>query len=327
MALTCAQCQIAGVIAHGAGYPTNRVESKDKLLYFFAVGDHDFNWSEVMMVRRNREDRGLPYRVRVFFGPHQWAPPAIMEDAVAWMMLRAMQSGDRPPDATFIDRQLRHAQVEAGDSEKANDAIAQLNAYRSLVSDFSGLSDVTEAEKKLAALKKSAALRIALKIEQEQIADQTSMESEVSSKLHAYMSGEAEDEVTLGNAIVQDMRRIHEDAEHSKNEGKRLVASRAFGELWVAGIESGQGELESHHFEKAQAYFELMSNVSDNPWPVLLLAETYAAQGNKKQAIRKLKEAVRRGLNDVAAIESSERLQLLGTDPEFQKIVQSLKGK
>src|SRR5450631_2944253 len=41
MALSCLQCQIAGVIAHGAGYPTNWGEAKDKLLYFFAVGDHD----------------------------------------------------------------------------------------------------------------------------------------------------------------------------------------------------------------------------------------------------------------------------------------------
>jgi hypothetical protein len=186
---------------------------------------------------------------------------------------------------------------------------------------------VAEAEKKLAVLKKSPALKAALKKEQEQIDEQSASETEVSAKLHAYMSGRADDEAALASMIVQAMHQINDQAEHSKNEAKRLVAKRAFGGLWVAGIESGQEELESRHFEKAEACFELMSKVSDSPWPVLLLAETYAAEGNKKQAMRQLKEAVRRGMKDAEAIESNDRFQILKADPEFQKLVQTLKAK
>ncbi|HZS98679.1 MAG TPA: hypothetical protein VFA40_17980 [Terriglobales bacterium] len=326
MALNCAQCQIAGVIANGAGYPSNRADAKDKLLYFFAVGDQDFNWPEVITVRREREDKGLAYRVRVFSGRHQWAPAEVMEDAIEWITLRAMQAGDRPPDAAFIDRQLRLRQADAGDAEKKNDAMAELAAYRSLASDFSGIRDVSETEKKLAALKKSPALKVALKKQQEQIDEQAASENEVSGKLHAYVSGSAEDGTTLASTIVQEMHQLNDQAEHSKNEVKRLVARRAFAGLFVEGIESGQEELESRHFDKAEACFDLMSKVSDSPWPVLLLAETYAAEGNKKQALRELKEAVRRGV-DVDAIESNERFQVLKTDPEFQKLVQAAKAK
>jgi len=327
MALSCLQCQIAGVIAHGAGYPTNRSDAKDKLLYFFAIGNEDFNWSEVMLVRREREDKGLPFRVRVFSGPHQWAAADVMEDAIEWMTLRAMQSGARPPDAAFIDRRLIKMLAEAEDAEKRNDAIAQFSAYRSLTSDFAGLRDVAEAQRKLALLMKSAALKAALKKEQDQIDEQSALETEVSAKLHAYISGQADDEITLANSIVQAMLRINNQAQHSKNEAKRLVAKRAFGEVWVAGIESGQEQLESRHFEKAEACFDLMSKVSNDPLPVLLLAETYATAGNQKQAIRELKEAVRRGLMDANAIESNDRLLSLKTDPEFQKLVQTLKAK
>jgi len=326
MALNCAQCQIAGVIANGAGYPSNRADAKDKLLYFFAVGDQDFNWPEVITVRREREDKGLAYRVRVFSGRHQWAPAEVMEDAIEWITLRAMQAGDRPPDAAFIDRQLRLRQADAGDAEKKNDAMAELAAYRALASDFLGLRDVPEAEKKLVALKKSPALKAALKKQQEQIDEQAASENEVSGKLHAYVSGSAEDGTTLASTIVQEMHQLNDQAEHSKNEVKRLVARRAFAGLFVEGIESGQEELESRHFDKAEACFDLMSKVSDSPWPVLLLAETYAAEGNKKQALRELKEAVRRGV-DVDAIESNERFQVLKTDPEFQKLVQAAKAK
>jgi dienelactone hydrolase len=327
MALTCEQCQIAGVIAHGAGYPTNWSQAKDGLSYFFAVGNQDFNWPEVMTVRREREDKGLPYRVEVFSGPHQWAPPAVMQDAVEWMILKAMQKGGLPRDASLVDRLLQQTQAEADDAEKKNDAIAELNAYRSLVSDFAGLKDVRESENKLAALKKSAALKAALKNEREQIDDQSVLENEVSSKMHAYVNGIADDSITLGNDILRSMRRLAEDAEHSNNETKRLIARRALDGLWVAGIENGQQELESRHFEKAGACFDLMSKVRNDPWPVLLLAETHAAAGNRKLAIKDLREAVRRGLSDANAIESNERLQTLKADPDFQKLIEELKHK
>ena len=44
------------------------------------------------------------------------------------------------------------------------------------------------------------------------------------------------------------------------------------------------------------------------------------------RALRELKEAVRRGV-DADAIESNDRFQILKTDPEFQKLVQTLKAK
>jgi tetratricopeptide (TPR) repeat protein len=151
------------------------------------------------------------------------------------------------------------------------------------------------------------------------------LEAEVSAKQRAYTSGAANDPITLENDILQAMRRLHDQAEHSRNDTKRLVASRAFGELWVAGIESGQEDLEAGHFEKAEACFDLMSKVRDDPWPVLLLADTHAAAGKKKQAIRDLQEAVRRGLTDARAIESDDRLQILKADSDFQKLIETLK--
>lgn len=326
IALGCAPCQIAGVVAHGAGYRSNKPEAKDKMLYFLAVGDHDFNWPEVIRIRREREDKDLQYRVRVFPGPHQWTPPGIREDAVEWLMLKAMQTHDLTPDSGFIDRMFRQRQAEAEKAERNNDALAQRNASRSLVSDFSGLKDTPEAERKVAALK-SSTLKGAVKKEQEQIADQSTMESEISEKLHAYVDGTAHDLMTLRNDILQEMGRLGDQAEHSKSEVTRLVSKRAFDDLWIEGIETGQQELEPHHFEKAEACFQLMSKVRYEPWPVLLLAETHATAGNRKQAIQDLQEAVRRGLKDPEVLESDSKLQILKPEAEFQKLIEELKHK
>jgi len=100
---------------------------------------------------------------------HRWPPPEVFEDAIEWMQLKAMQSGSLAHDGHFLESLYRRREAEASDAEKRSDAIAELNAYRSLVSDFSGLEEVSEYEKKLIALTSSPSLKEALKKEQGQI--------------------------------------------------------------------------------------------------------------------------------------------------------------
>lgn len=325
MALGCAQCQIAGVIANGAGYPTNRDGGSDKLLYFFAVGNQDFNWPEVMTVRREREVQGLSYRVRVFEGKHQWSPAPVMEDAVQWLMLRAMQNGSLPKDEGFIDKLFQQRKSEASEAEQRKDALAQSGAYRSLVSDFAGLRDTSDISKKFETLKQSDGLKSALKSERDQIEEQFALERDIAPKLRDYEQGSADDPNALRTQILQALGGLKDQAGHAKNESKRLVYSRALEDLWVEGIENGQQELEAKHFSKAEACFELMSQVNSEPWPSLLLARTHLAWGKKKQAVRDLQESVKRGYRDADAIESDSEFQTLKAEPDFQKLLADLR--
>lgn len=326
MALSCSTCQMAGVIAHGAGYPSGK-SGPDNLLYFFAVGDRDFNWPEVMTDSREREERGAPYRVRVFPGPHQWAPHEVMEDAVQWLLVKAMQAGNLAPDAAFIDHMFRKMQEEADGAEKRNDAVAQLNAYHSLAFDFSGLRDVSKFASRFDALKESSAYRAALKNEREEISNQSSAEQSILANLQNYLDGSPQDLNSLRMEILQAMGGLKDQATHSRNETTGLIASRAYAGVLVSGIEGGQQELEARHFEKAEACFQLMSQATSDPWPVLLLAETHASAGNKKLAMKDLQECMRRGLKDPAVIDSDEKLGNLRAEPEFQKLMAALRNK
>jgi len=326
MALSGPAGQVAGVIAHGAGYPSNKT-SKDDLAYFFAVGDQDFNWPEVINIRREREEQGSPYRVRVYSGRHQWAPASVMEEAVQYMNLKAMQAGNLAADHAFIDRLLDKTKVEAADAETRKDPIAQLTAYRALISDFGGLRDVKDAAQKLTALQQSPALKAALKNEREQVSEQLKLEQEISQKIASVADNSVADVTALRLDVRQQMGALNDQAKHSKNEQKRLISGRAFSGVFVGAMEDGQQQLAGRHFEKAEDYFDLMRQVSDDPWPVLLLADTHAAAGNRKLAIKDLQEAVRRGLKDRAVIESDPQLQGLKSEPDFQKLVAGLERK
>jgi dienelactone hydrolase len=328
VAVRCEACAVAGVISHGAGYSFPPTE-KARFVYFAFVGDQDFNWPEVVGLRHRGEECCPAYRLRVFAGQHQWAPPAIFEESVRWLQLKAMQSGVVPPDAAFIDEQFSRAQTEADKAVRAKDAIAQLEAYRLLASDFSGLKEVAQYQAKLAAVKNSPELKQALRKEQEAIDQQASLIQELSSSLSQAADASLEAQMGLRIAIADGMNRLKNNAEHAKNEDKRLIFLRAFNQLWVQGIEAGQAALEnSKNYARAEFYFQLMSNVTpDEPWPALLLAETAAVRGDRKRAYKNLREAIKRGLKNPDAVEKDANLQSLRSDPEFQRIVADLKAQ
>lgn len=202
-----------------------------------------------------------------------------------------------------------------------------MNAYRALVSDFAGLRDVKEAAGKLAALQQSASLKAALRNEREEVWEQLKLEQEIAPDIDSFADNSAPDRTALGIEIRQQMGALSDRAKNSKNERKRLISSRAFRGIFVETIEHGQRELEARHFEKAEAYFDLMRQVTEDPWPALLLADTHATGGNRKLAIKDLREAVRRGLKDRTVIESDANLNNLKNDPDFAKLVAGLEGK
>ncbi|MFI5240007.1 MAG: alpha/beta hydrolase, partial [Gemmatimonadales bacterium] len=215
MALSGPTGQVAGVIAHGAGYPSNRT-SKDDLPYFFAVGDQDFNWPEVINIRREREEQGSPYRVHVYSGRHQWAPASVMEEAMQYMNLKAMQAGNFAADEAFIDRLMDKTRKEAADAESRKDPIAELAAYRALVSDFGGLGDVKDATQRLTALQQSPVLKAALKSEREQMSEQLKLEQEISQKIASVADNSVADITALRLEVRQQMGALNDQAQHSK---------------------------------------------------------------------------------------------------------------
>ena len=243
------------------------------------------------------------------------------------MNLKSMQAGNLTVDQPFVDRLFQQLQIEAQDAGQRDDPISQLGAYRSLTSDFRGLKDVGEYDKKLAELKPSPGLKSALKNEREQMDEQESLEAEIGSKLHALTSENSDRSPSLGSQIVVGMQELKNQSTRAKTEAKRQVAARAFSGAWAEGIEAGQQQLVEKHFGRAEAYFELMARVSDEPWPMLLLAEAQAAQGNRKQAIKDLRDAIRRGLNSADVLEKDRNLQSLEGDPEFQRLVGELRAR
>jgi hypothetical protein len=328
-ALYCYTCAVAGVIAHGAGYPVSAAKSppaNDHFLYYAVVGDQDLNYPEIMVLRRKKDDQGAPFKVKVYPAPHQWAPPEIAEDAVEWLEIKAMQSGAEKVNPAFVREIFTRTQAEAAQAEQAGDTLREYYALRSLALDFKGMEDVTQFESKRIALKTSKAWRNATRTEDREIELQASLTKDAGSELAQLASAEAEVQPGLIQHIASLMASLRRQA-HS-NDKDRMVASRAFTQLWIQGLESGQDQFREGHYTQAAAYYNLMADAApDQPAPLVYLAEARVRTGNKKGALKAIEEAVQRGLKRPQSLTDDPELQPLASDPAFQEIVQGLRAK
>ena len=158
VALFCKTC-IAGVIANGAGFPVN-ASPKDGFgfAYFLAIGNADFNFPEMVELRHEFEQIHANYRIHVFDGPHDWAPPEVWMDSLRWMNLQAIRSGSLPKDAKEIQRIFQEELEETRALESKGDALAAERDYESMVRDFDGLTDTAQVKARVADSKEQQSL-------------------------------------------------------------------------------------------------------------------------------------------------------------------------
>jgi hypothetical protein len=325
-ALYCYTCAVAGVIAHGAGYPvmqSQKQPANDHFVYYAIVGDADLNYPEIMALREKKDEAGAACKVKIYPGPHQWAPPEIVESAVQWLELKAMQSGTEKADSVFVRKMFEATQADAAQAEQGGDTLSQYYALRSLVQDFKGLEDTTPFAGKLAQVKSSKALKRAEHKLEDEIALQTSLTATAASELAQFGVVEPDAQGGLAQHVASVMTDLRRRA--NSNGGDHAVYARAFSQLWIQGLEAGQDAFRENRLSQAAAYFRLMADASpDQAWPLLLLAEASVRAGNKKTALKAIEQAVQRGLKHAQTLTQDPELQPLASDPAFQRIVQGL---
>jgi dienelactone hydrolase len=140
----------AGVIGCGAGLPDNGNKNEARFVYFGAVGDGDFNYSEMQDVMAALTARKVPHRLAVFPGAHEWLPPSVVDEALTWFELQAMRSGTRDRDATMIGALLRERLQRAAGQGETGEAWLE---YQQVAADFDGLADTSEASRRASELK------------------------------------------------------------------------------------------------------------------------------------------------------------------------------
>jgi len=323
---------LAGVIAAGAGFPTDLAPSPTMHFVFFGAGGiDDFNYSELSSLEEPLTKAGVSHRIQTFDGRHEWPPVSVATAAVEWMELRAIKARKRPRDDGFINAMWQQLLSNAKAREESKKYYEAYQLYLDLSDSFKGLrDDVPEIETKVNQMRDSRELKAAIREEQAQISKQRNLESQIESLIagrggaSVNQSDEGFDSSILLRAILNDLRKQSEAPEDSS---QRRVARRVLGGLFVGLVEQSISLLQADkNYSESIKRLKLATEINpDRPAAFFYLAWAYAANREKKKSLQYLNTAVEKGFSDAAMITANKAFDSVRNDPEYQQIMARLR--
>jgi len=323
---------LAGVMANGAGFPSDLAPSSQMHFVFFgAAGIDDFNYAELKSLQESLTKTNISHRVQTFAGRHEWPPISVATAAVEWMELQAIKAGKRPGDDDFINATWQQILSNARTLEEAKKYNEAYQLYLDLAANFKGLRDVAEIETKVNQLGDSRELKAAIREEQAQIRKQRELESRLNTLIAARDGGasnsQSEEGFDAGNLLTKILNDLRRQSKASEDSTQRRVARRVLDGLFVGLIEQGISLLQTEkNYSESIKPLKLATEVNpDRPGAFFYLAWAYAANRDKTKSLQSLNTAVEKGFSDAAMITANKAFDSLRNDPEYQQIMARLK--
>ena len=319
-------CQCAaGVLLNGAGFPIGRPPTHEAIFpVFAAVGDLDFNYPEVTRLDQSLSQLGFEHALRYFDGLHQWAPPAVMDEAFAWFRIVAMKQSRESRDPSFLAAQKDAAGARARAFEQSGDLYAALREYRQATAALDGLADITSFQRATIDLAGQKAARDGEKRQKQELEEQASLTRDISDLLNA-LQRPATERAGLQSQAERRIVELREYAEHEKRPDKARVLQRAVADVFAQALETGFGRLADGDQASAKDYFQLaLAAQPDSIWALHNLAIACAMTGDRKGALDAIRRSKEKS-NDAAAFSSwvlgEPTFDKLRQDPEFRSLV------
>jgi hypothetical protein len=314
---------IAGVIGAGAGFPFGTPPKKGNPFVFFgAVGDRDFNYYEMNDLDVALTAVAVPHRIEHFAGPHEWPPPELATEAVAWMEVQAMKAGKRPKDAALVETQWTADRARAQALAAPHPADA-LRIWKAMAANYAGLRDVAEAEKEAGALAASPACQKELHDREERDRRDKKILADGPAILGQIKAGN--EPVTVAQIAAQLKIPELKGRSASADPEESLSAKRILN-TYLGQTRFYLPQLYREHKEYDRAIFVLSVGAEirpDDPWTWAEIARFNALKGKAgtKKALEALHKAADKGLADPKLLTEGDDFAALRQDEEFRQIL------
>ena len=339
----------AGVLLDGAGFGGDPPSRDVMFAVFAAVGTFDFNYPELSDLDEKLEQAGFPHVLRHFDGPHQWAPPEVMDEALAWFRLIAMKQNREARDDSFVALEKTQAASLAQARQQSGDNYEAWREYRQAIATFEGLADTAALQQAAASLAQQQEVRDGAKREKHEFQDQKQITNEIYSGLAALRSGAdnspgasqssdsglrtgsrsaAGDSASRLDIFHQTQQRIvdlRQRTASEKRQDKLRVYRRALAGVFIAASELGDENLAAKNYAVAKDYFQLATDAyPDSVGALQELATARAFAGDRKGALEALRHA-REKSKDLTAfsdwLSHEPAFAKLREDPQFRALL------
>jgi len=322
---------VAGIIGCGAGIPLEfKPEDISGSVYYGTVGIADFNYKEMVLLDKQLEQAGILHRIHFFEGTHNWPPSDVCASALEWMEIMRMKQNVIPKDQNKIDDiYSRQTQRTKKIKEEGKIYLAVLS-YKSQVSLFSGLKDVSEIKERSTHLEQSEAYKQFLQSETKRNQRESNIIRTCGS-IFNNIEKSPEDYKDLEKLFAQmslyfllnESRK--EDSLEDKSMAVRLlhlIVSRA--------AQTGNQHLKNNHPLKAVILYEIAVKASEenkdmHKYILFDLAQAYALNRDEKSALKYLDLAVKNGFSNLPAVQKSPYFEGMRESQLYKDLIEKMK--
>ena len=320
---------LAGVIGANGGWPLGQTPAKQHdLPFFFTVGETDFAWYELHDLEEKLAAAGLPHRLEVFAGSHQWPPEELFTRAVAWMELHALRRGLRAKDPALIEELWNEDLARARAFETAGRLAAAHELFAALGRDFAGLRDTAEATEAAARIAGSAAWQS--EREARLARDRRDREYlEKVPRLFQAAPGHPSPDHLSELLTALEIPRLQRKAKSDPDPEERLSAERVLYAVYIqTGLYLPREYNRLGQFDRSILFLQVAAEIDpDVPHIPYRLATTYARKGNRRRALDYLELSVEKGWDDLEALGSEAAFDALRTSDRYRRIVEEIRRK
>jgi dienelactone hydrolase len=315
---------LAGVIASGG--PLNPGVGRDTFSFpqFGAAGDTDFNYAPMKKADSILAQKGLPHRLEIFEGRHQWMPAALASEAVSWLELQAMKSGLRAVDPALVQELFAADLATAEALERAGRALAAQRRYEAIARSFDGLLDVGGPRRRAAALAPRAA--------REEQAERSADEWEERYQRDVLPRGLAalKDETRLEPlaALVSDLEISRLQKRGAEPSVMGVASRRALENVFtLTSFYAPRDLMGARRYARALLSLDLAAEIKPRAAFVQYdRACALARLGRKPAALAALERAVELGFSDLGLMQGDADLESLRGEPRLVALEERLAG-
>jgi dienelactone hydrolase len=318
----------AGVIACGAGLsqdPHFQPEKNPGFSYVGMVGNTDMNYREMQDLQGELTGLGIPHKLIVFDGTHEWPPSGAIVEAFDWLELQAMKKGFIPVNDSLITGLFNKTMRQAHKDESSGKEYEALQIYQAMVPDFDGLREVTAIKDKITRLNAMKSVQKAIK-ENDDLA-----EKERRQQILCWNAIDNNINNRLDSASVEwwknELRYI-DILTRSSDSAKAWMGQRLRQIILYSCSKQASDNAKSFQYQKAiNAYRIISMTVPSEVYPFFELAKEYAITNRPDQALENLQKAVDNGLSDSHKMTDNPVFNNLRNDKRYQKILQQMKSR
>lgn len=316
---------VAGVIACGAGLPVSvndiGIQNFD---YYGLVGDRDMNYLEMTDLINILDSLGIHNTIDVFDGGHEWPSPGMLQSAIEWMELRAMQKGTKQRNPEFINSLIEDKKNQAEILLDKGELLESVKSYQ-YICDWSPDSSISDKIKKLSdSIQQTKNYKRAFTNQNEILIKECMIQQTLIAEMRQIASLEILSDSLLNwwSTEIGMLNRL----KSGNDVYKQKMASRQMNFLAVASYETARNYIDLKRYKTAAIFYKIASMVQPENYNVCyMLARSYAFDKDIRNSLKYLERAVKMGYNNRKAIEDEKAFVSLFEEKKLKEIMEQIK--